>query len=685
MRFFFTLLAGLSLSNLSHASETAMMPGGAIYPCGYIISGVASAPSCNGWGDGSIQLSIAGAVPPYTVTWDNGMTGDNISGLPSGEYVAIVRDVNGCDTSFTWQVPVALPIVITPTIVNPTCGDENGSISVSLGGISGPILYTWNNGDTSATINNLSAGMYTVSAMTSIGCTGTKTIALNTTAGPAVSAAVTNTTCSGIFNGAINVTASGSAPLSYYWAHNSSTNEDLSNLKPGSYLVRVTDVDTCVTFHQMNVGTSTIDFSATSITQPMCAIPSGAISLSPIGNGPFTYLWGANTGGWTGPNISAIPADIYEVIVTDANGCVKDIVFALSDVNGATPIITSVTPSTCLAAEGEISVTFSGGNPPYSPSWSNGQFASLIGSLSVDHYDLTVTDGAGCVSTMRVNVPSYKPVPITLCMSTVDTTTNKINCIWDKGTETNISHFNIYRENAIAGQFDFWFSRPYDSTAIWTDLTANANNQGWRYKVTKVDSCGNESYVGINHKTIHVNAEWTANGDVDLSWDRYEGFSFPKAYIVRYDPSTGWERIDSVSSFIFQYTDANPPSSSVEYFIEVPSPTTCDGSRAISQNTARSNRQTPSAFNGPNAVQEITEASIQVYPNPANDLLNLVVQGIPSTQATVVLYDLNGKIIYSGSVLQANSAIDLSSLSSGFYFLEYRDGQKVGRKKIVVE
>jgi hypothetical protein len=84
-------------------------------------------------------------------------------------------------------------------------------------------------------------------------------------------------------------------------------------------------------------------------------------------------------------------------------------------------------------------------------------------------------------------------------------------------------------------------------------------------------------------------------------------------------------------------------------------------------------------------VQEITEASIQVYPNPANDLLNLVVQGIPSTQATVVLYDLNGKIIYSGSVLQANSAIDLSSLSSGFYFLEYRDGQKVGRKKIVVE
>lgn len=685
MRFFFTLFAGLSFSSAAMAGENAAMPGGALYPCGYTISSVTSAPSCNGWDDGSIQLSISGGSSPYDVTWDNGMTGDNITGLVSGNYVAIVRDALGCDTTFIMTVQPTLPLVIIPTVTQPTCGDSNGSISISMGGLTGPLLYTWNTGDTSANISNLEAGLYTVSVMTSMGCTGSKTIAVNSTVGPLVSAAVINATCSGIFNGAINVTASGSAPLSYYWAHNSSTNEDLTNLKPGAYMVRVTDIDTCITFHQINVGTNTIDFSSTTITPPMCGIPSGGISLSPNGTGPFTYLWGANTGGWTGPNISAIPADIYEVTVTDANGCVKDTVFALSDIGGSSPIITSVTPTSCLSSDGEISVTVTGGTAPYSPSWSNGQFAYVIGSLTADHYDLTVTDGAGCVSTMRVNVPSYKPVPITLCMSTVDTATNKINCIWDKGTETNISHFNIYRENAIAGQFDFWFSRPFDSTAVWTDLTANANNQGWRYKVTKVDSCGNESYVGINHKTIHVNAEWTVNGDVDLSWDKYEGFNFPKAYIVRYDPSTGWERIDSVSSFIFQYTDANPPSTAVEYFIEIPSPVTCDGSRAISQNTARSNRQTPSAFNGPNAVQEITEAAIQVYPNPANDLLNLIVQGIPGKQATVVIFDLNGKIIYSGLVQQANSAIDLSSLSSGLYFLEYRDGQKIGRKKIVVE
>ncbi len=52
--------------------------------------------TCHGFMAGSISLKISGGSPPYTVFWDNGMTGTDLGNLPEGTYCGTVIDNGGC-------------------------------------------------------------------------------------------------------------------------------------------------------------------------------------------------------------------------------------------------------------------------------------------------------------------------------------------------------------------------------------------------------------------------------------------------------------------------------------------------------------------------------------------------------------------------------------------------------------
>jgi outer membrane protein OmpA-like peptidoglycan-associated protein len=53
--------------------------------------------------DGHIRINLLGGTPPYSVAWNNGMTGQELGNLPAGIYIYRAMDANNCLSSDTLQ------------------------------------------------------------------------------------------------------------------------------------------------------------------------------------------------------------------------------------------------------------------------------------------------------------------------------------------------------------------------------------------------------------------------------------------------------------------------------------------------------------------------------------------------------------------------------------------------------
>ncbi len=123
-------------------------------------------------------------------------------------------------------------------------GACDGSATVSASG-STNVSYLWNSGQTTASINNLCAGTYTVTVSDG-NCDRTSTITIAEPAAISLSNNVTDVSCNGLCDGSIIANASGGTfPFTYQWDNGANT-ASLNGLCAGTYNVTVTDANNCV-------------------------------------------------------------------------------------------------------------------------------------------------------------------------------------------------------------------------------------------------------------------------------------------------------------------------------------------------------------------------------------------------------------------------------------------------------
>ncbi|MFK8006799.1 MAG: T9SS type A sorting domain-containing protein [Saprospiraceae bacterium] len=296
---------------------------------------------------------------------------------------------------------------------NPSCMScMNGSIStLTVGGFS-PYTYSWSNGATISSLNNLGIGTYTVSVTDILGCQEIGTVTLN--AGMSVLEVEVSTLgvgCYGDSTGnAVAQVTNGMMPFQYLWS-NGDTTSTSSNLPQGNYNMTVTDA---------TGATASDDFMITSpdsliVTAQAIVGCEGGTSGSATanvsgGSFPFSYAWSNGDSVQTATNLST---GNYVVTVTDINGCeaISSAVFLDQ------PIEVNSNPSPSSTScpggmDGSVTLDVWGGAGGYTFNWSNGATTQNITNVLAGPYSVTVTDTNGCTSSSETNVDS--PSPITL-------------------------------------------------------------------------------------------------------------------------------------------------------------------------------------------------------------------------------------------------------------------------------
>lgn len=95
--------------------------------------------------------------------WNTGETTQSIIVTETGSYQCVMNFGAYSIASIQKDVLVRPTPVVTPTVYQPTNGNSNGSVFLSVSGGSFPVYtYAWNNGNTTAGLTQLSGGTYTV-------------------------------------------------------------------------------------------------------------------------------------------------------------------------------------------------------------------------------------------------------------------------------------------------------------------------------------------------------------------------------------------------------------------------------------------------------------------------------------------------------------------------------------------
>lgn len=369
----------------------------------------ASLPAPCGTSTGQVSVTAGGGTPAYTYSWSpGGAASQTVTGLAANTYTVTVTDSKACTKTASVVVNTSAGVVAgIASSANVNCkGNATGTAVASTSGGTPGFTYSWSpGGATSQTVSGLSANTYTVTITDINGCSSTTTVNITepaTVLSPTTGS--TSATC-GSNNGSVNVNVSGgTAGYTYIWS-NGSTNTTVSALLSGNYTVTVTDSKGCTQSAVQTVnnsGAATVSISGSvNIT---CNGGNNGTATATVSGGapPLTYSWSNGTIGVT--SISGLPAGSYTLNVTDNNGCLSSSNVTLTQPGAIAPVVATQTNATCGQANGQASVTVTGGTGAYTYSWNNGSLTNSISGVPSAIYTVTVTDNKGCTGTQTANI-----------------------------------------------------------------------------------------------------------------------------------------------------------------------------------------------------------------------------------------------------------------------------------------
>lgn len=373
--------------------------------------------------------------------WNTGATSSSINVNPESNatYMLTVTDALGCSGADTIEITVFDAPTVVLDKIDASCGDANGSITANPYGGNTPYSYQWSNSATTATINGLIEGTYTVTLTDTNGCSVTASTTINSTNETTVDAGGDQTVCAGE-NVSISAPGTGPGPYNYIWSTGATTATiNVSPLNTTTYTVTLTTIDGCMATDEVTVFTNPLPFANAGQNQTICIGEQVILGDDPAGSNGASYLWSSGQTGTIGNGdngqitVSSLATTTYSLTITDANGCSSVDQVTITIAEGLQLTATAI-DGNCQDSLGSASVTVNGGISPYSYTWSNGATTSAVNGLIAGTYTVTVTAANGCNETASVTVQTTSPI-----LLLIDAQSESTNGAADGSATVNVS------------------------------------------------------------------------------------------------------------------------------------------------------------------------------------------------------------------------------------------------------
>ena len=501
---------------------------------------VQAKPLCTNWNSGNAIIGIqnpagtAGIAAPNrntNPTWavntpegwrftPNGAANYSVAWFQGATQIGTGNTINVCPTGSTTYTSV-----ITYNRCDGTTVTESDQVAVSFSNLAAPTVTptaescaNYNNG--SVIINNPpGAGPYTVNI-----------------AGPTTGSVVE--------------------------ANTAAATASFTNLPDGNYTFTVTGANGCTTNGTFTIGAGPVCCSVTAAgSNILCnGSPTGSATATPTGLAPYTYSW---TGGQTSQTASGLAAGNYTVTMTDNSGCVATANVTITQPTALNGTLTPVNVSCNGACNGSISVTASGGTPPYQYSINGGAFqaSNSFTALCNGTYAVTIRDANNCTVVLNQNIT--QPAILNLTQGSI----TPAICGANNGSVTVVPAGGTapytYTIDGGASQA----SATFNGLAAGVHNVVVTDNRGCTRTLSITITATNAPVASILSKT-NVSCFGGVNGSVIIG---VTGGSSPFTYSIG-GPSQASNTFTNLTagSYTATVTDANNCSSTVPFTITTP-------------------------------------------------------------------------------------------------------------------
>jgi PKD repeat protein len=309
----------------------------------------------------------------------------------------------------------------------------------------------------------------------------------------------------------------------------------------------------------------------------------------------------------------------------------------LSPSNCGITVDSSFTNVTCNGAStGTMAVSnVAGGTPGYTYTWSNGLGSNTsVSNVAAGGYSVTISDNAGCDTTVNFVLTEGGAINATSSFTNPD-------C-------NNASTGSMTIDNVTGGNSSYTYSW---SNGLGTDQDqANVASGNYTLTITDGEGCtGTESFT-LTNPPVHTAAYNFTPTDLSVV---FANVSLGGGTYV-------WDFGDGNTS-----TDENPThvyASANTYEVCLEHTTAC-GTYDYCENIVVNTQ----------GIYEELKSTINVYPNPARDVINFEISNDLVTSIEIV--DLVGKVVYAQNITSDITTLLVSQFSQGQYLYKLKDSK----------